>query len=237
MLSHDNGGDQSQQSVIQTDDWLISPELSGNAQTISFYATEITDQYGHESYEVLYSTTDTNPESFTKVLDCTATTEWVEITADLPEGAKYFAIRNVSFDIFGLMIDDVTFEASAAVAAAKGVDAEVTGYNIYRDGELIATVAGDVYEYVDVNEVDGIHYYNVTALYGAIESPLSNTVSVVTAIEEIQNTEGLVDADITVYATNGAIIASGKGVFNSLRTGVYVIKNNETGAVVGVSKK
>ncbi len=236
MMSHDTATDENY-NPIATDDWLISPELSGNAQTISFYATEITDQYGHESFEVLFSSTDTNPESFTKLYDGKASTEWEEVTVDLPQGAKYFAIRNISVDVFGLMIDDVTYEASATVAAAKGADAEVTGYNIYRDGQLIGSVDADVFEYIDVNETEGLHYYNVTALYGTIESPLSNTVSVVTAIEEIQTAEGLNDADITVYGANGAIIARGKGVYNTLRTGVYVIKNNETGAVRGISKK
>ncbi len=236
MLSHDATPDQNG-GLIQTDDWLISPALSGNAQTVSFFATEITDQYGHESFEVLYSTTDTNPESFTKVYDGQASTEWTEIEIDLPEGAKYFAIRNISTDVFGLMIDDVTYEASAAVAAVKGADLEITGYNVYRDGELIATVGADVNEYLDVNETDGLHSYNVTVLYGTVESPLSNTVSVVTAIEELQTAEGMENADITVYGANGAIIARGKGVFNSLRTGVYVIKDNVTGAVKGVSKK
>ena len=123
------------------------------------------------------------------------------------------------------------------MAAAKGADLEVTGYNVYRDGELVATVGADVHEYVDVADVDGLHTYNVTVLYGTVESPMSNSVSVVTAIDELKVTEGLNDADITVYGANGAIIASGRGVYNALRTGVYVIKNNETGDVMGVSKK
>ena len=34
-----------------------------------------------------------------------------------------------------------------------------------------------------------------------------------------------------------AIVASGKGVYNGLAKGVYVIRNNESGLVKGVSKK
>lgn len=238
LLSQDASVDENY-NVVTTDDWLISPALSGNAQTISFYATEITDQYGHEHYQVLYSSTDTNPESFTVLVDDHATTEWEEVTVDLPAGAKYFAIRNISEDVFGLMIDDVTYEPAAggAFAGVKAADGEVVAYNIYRDNKLIATVNGDVHEYYDVVEEDGLHSYNVTALYGTVESPLSNTVSVVTGIEELQNVENLDNADLTVYGANGVIIARGKGVFNTLRNGVYVIKNNETGDVMGVTKK
>ena len=50
-----------------TDHWLISPELTGEAQTISFYARELTDQYGAETFEVLASTTDNAYTSFTAV--------------------------------------------------------------------------------------------------------------------------------------------------------------------------
>ena len=37
------------------DDWLISPELCGASQTISFFAKSYTTQYGYETIEVYYS--------------------------------------------------------------------------------------------------------------------------------------------------------------------------------------
>ena len=44
----------------QVDDWAISPALSGNAQTISFYAKSYSKDYP-EKIEVLYSTGSLSP--------------------------------------------------------------------------------------------------------------------------------------------------------------------------------
>ena len=218
------------------DKWLISPLLSGEAQTISFFVSEIVTTYGPEDYEVLYSTTDNAIESFVKLADGQADSQdWTEVTYDLPAGAKYFAIRMVSHDVFAFQVDDITY--SAAAAKMLSLATEITGYNIYRDGKLIASVGADVNSYVDINETDGEHTYYVTVLYGDKESGLSNGATVVTAISELTSDDSLQDADITVYATNGAIVASGKGVYSGLAKGVYVIRNNETGLVKGVSKK
>lgn len=236
-----NSGDQFLMSFSCTDylacdKWLISPLLSGEAQTISFFVSEITDQYGPELYEVWYSTTDDEVTSFEKLDEAQVpSTDWTEVTYDLPAGAKYFAIRMVSADVFGFEVDDITYAAAAAKKLSLAT--EITGYNIYRDGELIASVGADVNRYIDINETDGEHTYYVTVLYGDKESGLSNGATVVTAITELTNDASLQDADITVYATNGAVVASGKGVYNGLAKGVYVIRNNETGLVKGVSKK
>ncbi len=224
--------------IIDTDHWLISPLLSGEEQTISFFVSEITTQYGNETFEVWCSNTDSEIASFEKIYSgAVTTTDWTEISVELPAGAKYFAIRHTAKDIFGFELDDITFTAASAKNLSRAAEDGVTGYNIYRDGKLIATVGADVFRYIDVNETDGEHTYYVTALYGNVESGLSNGATVVTAISEIAADASLNDADITVYSTSGAVIASGKGVYGTLAKGVYVIKNNVTGAVKGVTKK
>ena len=104
-------------SVNYTDHWLISPKLSGMAQTIKFQARTISNQYGKETFEVLASSTDKMPESFRKVANYTTDVMvWTEFSADLPEGTKYFAIRHTSGDIWGLFIDDVVFCKAAPIA-------------------------------------------------------------------------------------------------------------------------
>ena len=224
--------------IIDTDHWLISPLLSGEEQTISFFVSEITTQYGNETFEVWCSNTDSEIASFEKIYSgAVTTTDWTEISVELPAGAKYFAIRHTAKDIFGFELDDITFTAASAKNLSRAAEDGVTGYNIYRDGKVIATVGADVFRYIDVNETDGEHTYYVTALYGNVESGLSNGATVVTAISEIAADASLNDADITVYSTSGAVIASGKGVYGTLAKGVYVIKNNVTGAVKGVTKK
>ena len=105
------------------DSWLISPVLSGNAQTISFYERIFSGNYTPETYEVRYSTTDNNPSSFTNVAASfeSEATSWTLREANLPEGAKYFAIRHTSnSEMFGIMIDDVTYEIANEAPAAEG---------------------------------------------------------------------------------------------------------------------
>ncbi|NLA25000.1 MAG: PKD domain-containing protein, partial [Bacteroidales bacterium] len=49
-------------------DWLISPKVTlANNGKIKFWAKSITDQYGLERFNVLVSTTNNNPSSFTKI--------------------------------------------------------------------------------------------------------------------------------------------------------------------------
>ena len=48
----------------QVDDWLISPLLSGSAQTLTFWAKSYSKDY-LEYMEVLTSSTNANTESFT----------------------------------------------------------------------------------------------------------------------------------------------------------------------------
>ncbi|MBR6182104.1 MAG: choice-of-anchor J domain-containing protein [Prevotella sp.] len=159
--------------ISKTDHWLISPELPGVAQTISFKARALTGNYGAESFEVLASTTDNNPESFVLVQDYSTTaTTWEEFTADLPEGTKYFAIRHTSTDVFALFLDDITFEKAAS---------KPTAYNIYFDEELVGTVEGDVTTFtIGADQVsDGNHNVGVTAVYDTQEStPAHTTVTI-----------------------------------------------------------
>lgn len=205
-----------------TDHWLISPELSGDAQTISFYARAITAQYGAETFEILASSTDNNPESFTIVgteneLDAT---EWTEITAELPAGTKYFAIRHTSTDVFGLLIDDVTYTAgngSAPVAAS---------FNIYYNGEKIATVEGDKTTYTVAREkVEvGTQTFGVSAVYanGAESRVTVATIEIVTGIQQIAADGKAVD----IYSLDGKLIRSQATSLDGLK-GFYIVNGKK----------
>ena len=149
----------------QNDDWLVSPELTGEAQTISFKVSELTNKYGAEEYEVYYSTTDRNVESFTKVYEgAVPATDFSDVQVELPAGAKYFAIRYVSNDIFGFIVDDITYE-SVSVATP-------TGFNIYVNETLVATVGADAtsYDYATTLNDGATYKVSVTAIYGEAES-------------------------------------------------------------------
>ncbi len=97
--------------AVDADHWLISPLLSGNEQTITFWERTLSSSYGNELYEVLVSSTDNNPSSFTSLKTfADATLTWTQRSANLPTGTKYFAIRHYSNNVFGVLIDDITYE-------------------------------------------------------------------------------------------------------------------------------
>ena len=151
-----------------SDHWLISPELSGNSQTISFYICEMTTSYGAETYEIWVSTTDNNPSSFTKLGGTyeVSSTSWTPQSVQLPAGTKYFAIRHTSENVFGLLIDDVTYEGAAPVQISP------VSYNVYLDGELVGNVpATDELTYDFSNLATGDHTVEISAVYpGGVES-------------------------------------------------------------------
>lgn len=156
--------------IQPSDDWLISPELSEKEQEISFWANNLYIAEGKsvwvypEYFDILYSTTDTNTESFVQIGD-TYTQEsgtWSEYKAQLPAGAKYFAIHHKAGakQNFLFMIDDVTYTTK---------NLKVLKYNIYRDGTLLTSTTAPTY--VDHSAGTADHLYQVTTVYeGNLES-------------------------------------------------------------------
>ncbi len=95
-------------------DYLMTPAITlcSNA-TFSFWAKAISSSYT-EKFNVLLSTTDNNPSSFTTKLSgntaISATTTWTEYSYNLSAYSGqtvYLAIQCVSNDAFAFMIDDI----------------------------------------------------------------------------------------------------------------------------------
>lgn len=153
-------------------DWLISPEVVGGTE-LSFYAAIPTNQYGAESFEVLYSISDTNISSFQLLeKETKGTLEWEEFVYTLPNDAKYFAIRYTSTDIFALLIDDISF-----VDASSSSDLTILGYNVYGNAgnKLNNEVVTETTFVAPIVMADGDSHYNVTVVYNEGESLYSNT--------------------------------------------------------------
>ena len=88
--------------------------------------------------EVLYSTSGTSPADFTLIEAHSAVpATWTKYSYALPEGTLYFAIRYKSANLFALCVDDLTFTP----CGFRGEGLETTGYNLYRDGELLTTLS------------------------------------------------------------------------------------------------
>lgn len=145
---------------LVTDDWAISPRLSGAAQKISFYAKSY-EAYYPEKFEVLYSETGKTVADFTKIGSVDKVDGlWTRYDWYLPEGARYFAVHSCAKASFMLMLDDFTFER-------EGTDShELLGYNVYRDGELLTEQPVENEAYADTErEIGSTAVYRVNAQY------------------------------------------------------------------------
>lgn len=179
-------------NTLTNNDWVISPELSGNAQTISLYAKSLGAILG-EKFEILYSEGSTNPDDFVALGTIYEPGEtWEEYSAEIPAGAKYFAIHCTSRYGGMLMIDDVTFEPAAR---------ELIGYKVYRNDELIATLGADKLTYTE-DAPKGEISYKVTALYKNGESAPCEKVVTLSVVN-------IGAAGASVTAANGMIVISG----------------------------
>lgn len=197
---------------IECEDWLISPELSGEAQTIEFHTKTLTDY--EEDFAIYTSTTDNSVESlrpnrlvFEKF---GAGNQWRTHTYELPAGTRYFAIVYTS-NLSGLMIDDITFNAKPLT---------LTGYNIYRDGVQAGTVDARTTSWpVSKADASTDHIYQVTAIYAEGESGFSNEVHTgESSIIDIDTDSSQMGDVFTITGIN-----LGKVDPRTLRPGIYIV--------------
>lgn len=180
-------------------DWLISPRLNGDEQTISFFARSFTlENQQPERMRVLYSTTDTDPANFTKIhaadyLELSG--EWAEFRYVVPQGARYFAVNCVSDSGFAMFVDDLSFN-DLTVPQLK-----LKEYEVYRNGVLLGKTSAT--EITDPEVVDGT-VYTVRAIFDKTESDLSESIT----YDESAVGEMTADA-IRVATTKGEIIVIG----------------------------
>lgn len=223
-------------------DWLISPELSGEKQTLTFWAkshpTQLSEMYGkYEKLSVVYSTTDNSPESFTRALldEVEVPFEWTKMQVTLPEGALYFALVCTSEDCYMLLLDDIEYTRGDA----DPVNLKVDGYNIYRDGELIGTAPGTALTFEDNSpEALTASAYQVAVAYNlgeskAVRANVTTTTGIASA--EAGTLKVAVDGsfivaaapdgkDISVIAIDGRAVAAGAGELRAaVAPGVYVV--------------
>ena len=153
-------GANSEGDELDNDDYMVSPALSGEAQTISFWAKGyrgyesednpeyVTTMSFNETMEVLYTTDEDNLDPTTYEVAVEEFTvndkQWTKYEANLPAGAKHFALHRTSkareyaetelgaaevpgTGSFILMIDDISFRIKGA-----------SSYNVYCNGALLA---------------------------------------------------------------------------------------------------
>lgn len=107
----------SEAPTYENDDWIISPQITlGMNSSLTFWAKSYTDEWGLEKYNVLVSTTDMDPASFTAISAppyMEAPLDWTEMYYDLSayDGQTvYVAIQCVTTDAFIFMVDDISID-------------------------------------------------------------------------------------------------------------------------------
>lgn len=241
----------------QADDWAISPELNGEAQQVSFYAASYNERW-LERVEVWYSEGSVEPADFIKVEGVggtvpgpTGTTQssfvqgWTLYTADLPAGARRFAIRSCAIGGFMLMVDDATFIPGAGYFS--GLD--IAGYNVYRDGEKINESLVQATSYLDEDtEPETSYVYAVSVVYGdnsesaasvpyelsTLENGVGEVKATLPAVRVTGNDIVVLNAEDTkvcVASADGRTIYSGPGsavLTIPVADGIYVVTAGET---------
>lgn len=217
------------------DDWLISPEVTGGSK-VSFRLNILSEEYGAESIDVLYSSTGRSPEDFILLKTFSqARIAWNPLEVTLPADARYFAFHYRCEDIFGICLDDIFYSPLT--------DAEITGYNIYCNGEKIADTKDTAYKYAAVKSGDRFNVAVVTTTGSeSTEHPLSNTVvSLTSGAGSTLSASGSVNGEaghVVIKGYNGqsAVIYSPDGKISAavdclsgyekmtLPAGIYIIK-------------
>ena len=220
---------------VQNDDWLISPELPGCAQLISFYARSL--NAGSDAIEIHVSDSDTDRASFVNITGAKPIeigTEWTLYHFALPEGTRHFAIRYVGNDGEGIMIDDIMYFGTPVSTP--------DGYNIYRNGVKLNTSLIEGLSFGDTDIQSGQAYrYQVAPVYNGIEMAKSNELLIETSaigmigedaaaiVNPVHGGVEIIGAQgksVAVYAIDGkcmaSVVASDRQRID-LQPGIYVV--------------
>lgn len=211
-------------TVPQTDDWLISPAVAGGT-LFSFAAMPISYSFP-ETLQVYYSTDNDDVDSFkllkefvVKGAPGATQLQWEELSVQLPEDAKYVAIRYCSTDMLGIMLDKIAY-----VPADSKLD--IAGFNIYRDGRMLeekAPCTDNSYTDTTVKENTPYTYMVVPVLSNGVVGLDSNTLTIRTT-----GVEGVVASGKGVYAAAGVIVVKGY-------EGEAVVVASANGMTIGMS--
>ncbi len=233
--------------IVPSDDWAISPELKGIAQTVTFKGKNCSINYS-ELIQVWYCTENSvNPDDFVQLdsfnnpgMSCRVvrTDGWGDFSFDLPEGALRFAIRVVSNDGMMFMLDDVEF-----IAANATIGLELTGYNVYCDGVKLNTepVTANTFTHADA-DMSADHVYHVTAVYNRGESEAASVTVKKSGLADIvaagvkvsvegkriivTGAEGMA---VAIVATDGKTLYSAEGNASvDMLSGIYLVRVNRT---------
>lgn len=213
---------------VTNDDWIISPELYGGRQIISFSARSATIDYGYETFEVYASSTDNKPSSFKKIKHAIELEdEWTDFNVSLADGTKYFAIRCISYNCFMMLLDEITY-------TPKGTPIKYTlmGYNVYCNGEKVNDELVTATSFTDTPDSRDDQYF-VTAVYDRGESVASNRVSLNNPVDVVIVEDDTLDNAPVEYFTIGGIKIS----IDNAPAGIYIRRQGKNVEKIVITRR
>lgn len=167
------------------DDWFITPKIQlGSQSKFKFAARSYVNSYGGEKFNVLISTTDNQPSSFTRLNASTITAPqaWEEYSFDISayDNQKvYLAIQCVSVDQFIFLIDDIEVATEAPVSVNSTVVKD-SKWNIFAKNGVLYVEADENSTLEIFNTVgQKIHSQQVVVGINAIDNLLNATMLIV----------------------------------------------------------
>ena len=205
----------SESGATASNDWLIFPPLSGNAQTITLWVKSVSDDY-KESIQGFYTTT-TRPDDADDFIPCPdgggtsyeVPAQWTRKSYTVPANTRYFALRHVSVEGYILMVDDVTYERAIPDAEEAGL----MGYNLYVNDEKLNTeiIPVGIHTYTHIPVEEGAYNYHVKAVYPAGESAKSNEH----VLSFLPSGVKAIASDLRIHVEGMQVIVEGDGNFES----------------------
>jgi hypothetical protein len=139
-----------------SNDWLIIPAGAGK---FSFHAQSLVGN-DPETFRVLYSTSDSETNSFTvfdQAENISPPASWTEYSFEAPEGTRFVAINYISDNTYFLMLDDISYQKEYK---------HFLHFNIYLDGNLIAENVTET-NFVISGLTEAYHLAEVEAVYSS----------------------------------------------------------------------
>lgn len=210
-------------TFLDTDDWLISPMLSGEAQEVSVWAVNAQPDMNNKRYpqtvEILYSDKTADHADFQKVKTFTVSGgAWDMYSAEIPDGANYFAVRcnTTEKDAYCLLLDDISYYAGYG---------KLQGYHVYRNGEIIDTLPADATTTTITYDPEApATRYSLSAVFTGGESAAVSNDNCQTDISSV-----VVDANspADVYTLDGKLVVKSATSLRMLKSGVYVVNGKK----------
>ena len=201
------------------DDWIITPKLYfKNDFKFNFYAQTFSPWSQPDIFEVRYSTSDAEPESFVRIdsVSMAYTSGYQFYSYDIPAAAKYVAIRTITpkdetgYGAHIISIDDISFgytDKSNILMRSEGArrsPAPEGQFKVYLDNHLMAQTNATTYSFSNLSV--GMHTAGVRAVYTSGETEMSTIDFEVTAADGIRTVAG---SDLRISVKNGVLTVDG----------------------------